>query len=459
MSTILVVDDELSMREFLKIFLEKEGYSIQMAVDGKNALDIIKGEEIDLVISDIKMEEMGGLDLLSYVKEIRNNIPFILITAFASPGDAVSAMKYGAFDYITKPFQIEELLSVILSALASVETKSISDDRESAMDFQGIIGKSRPMRQLFGKIRQIAPTNVNVLIYGESGTGKELVARAIHEQSEVAANNFVPVICSAIPETLFESELFGYKKGAFTGADNDKVGLLVTADQGTAFFDEIGELSLHVQTKLLRFLQEREVKRVGDNLTRQVNVRIISATNCDLEEEIRAERFREDLYYRLAVVPLRVPPLRERKEDILLLTDYFLEKYSKAFNKEAPSLSSYALEVLMGYNFPGNVRELENIIERGVAMATSNLILPESLDVIDTASEKDDKDEDKKVITVATGEDELFELGLERVIVRMEKELIQLALQKADNSKMKAAELLRISFRSLRYKTKKYNID
>ncbi len=424
MSTILIVDDELSMREFLQIFLEKEGYSVITAADGKNALDIIKQEDIDLVVSDIKMKTMGGLDLLSSTKEISSSIPFILITAFASPEDAVSAMKYGAFDYITKPFQIEELISVIYSALDSLDDSRLSEDDNFENGFRGIFGNSRPMRQLFERIKKIGPTHANVLIYGESGTGKELAAKALHEESEAAAHHFVPVICNAIPETLFESELFGYKKGAFTGADTDKTGLLVTADKGTAFFDEIGELSLQVQTKLLRFLQEREVKRVGDNQTRQVNVRIISATNRDLEEEIRAERFREDLYYRLAVVPVRMPPLRERKEDIPILVDYFLEKYSRAFNKEAPRLSSYALEVLMGYNFPGNVRELENIIERAV-----------------------------------TSEEELFDLGLEKVMARLEKELVQLALQKADNSKMKAANLLQISFRSLRYKTKKYMID
>ncbi len=460
MATILIVDDELSMREFLKIFLEKEGYAVKTAEDGKSALDIISQEEIDLIVSDIKMEEMGGLELLSSVKEFQGSIPFILITAFASPEDAVSAMKYGAFDYITKPFQIEELLSVIRSALASRKMGVVSEDHDFKNGFQGIIGNSRTMRQLFERIRTIGPTHANVFIYGESGTGKELVAKAIHERSGVANNAFVPIICNAIPETLFESELFGYKKGAFTGADSDKTGLLVTADQGTAFFDEIGELPLQIQTKLLRFLQEREVKRVGDNQTRQVNVRIISATNKDLEEEIRHERFREDLYYRLAVVPIRVPPLRERKEDIPLLADFFLDKYSKAFDKEAPSLSSYALEVLMDYNFPGNVRELENIIERGVAMATSNLILPESISVSGPPDpEKSNPEPGREDIPAVTGEDELFELGLEKVMVRLEKELIQRALQKTDNSKMRAADLLKISFRSLRYKTKKYNID
>ncbi|MFP3982366.1 MAG: sigma-54-dependent transcriptional regulator [Desulfurivibrionaceae bacterium] len=459
MPTILIVDDELSMREFLKIFLEKEGYSVQTAADGNSALKIIKRENVDLVVSDIKMEGMGGLDLLSSVKEI-SSLPFILITAFASPEDAVSAMKYGAFDYLTKPFQIEELIAVIRSALASsIETNAVSRDGESENGFRDIVGNSRTMRQLFDRIKKIGPTHANVLIYGESGTGKELVAKAIHQQSEAAARHFVPVICNAIPETLFESELFGYRKGAFTGADTDKTGLLVTADQGTAFFDEIGELSPQVQTKLLRFLQEREVKRVGDNRARQVNVRIISATNRDLEEEIRAERFREDLYYRLAVVPMRVPPLRERKEDIPLLADYFLRKYSQAFNKEAPTLSSYALEVLMGYDFPGNVRELENIIERGVAMATSNLILPESLNVLSPSSIKEDSAEKRTGIPSVASEKELFEHGLEKVMVSLEKEFIQLALQKAGNSKMKAADLLQISFRSLRYKIKKYNIE
>ncbi|MBC8318439.1 MAG: sigma-54-dependent Fis family transcriptional regulator [Desulfobulbaceae bacterium] len=468
MPTILVVDDELSMREFLKILLTKEGYTAETAVNGEDALGKIENSSIDLVISDIRMPGVGGLELLSTVKQSLPALPFIMITAFASPEDAVQAMKHGAYDYITKPFKVDEIKSVIRSALESKKNSQENSTDSSSATFEHIIGNSPEMLHVFDQITRVAPTHANVLIYGESGTGKELVAQAIHQNSNASSNHFVPIICNAIPETLFESELFGHIKGSFTGAATNKLGLLELADNGTAFLDEIGELSLMVQTKLLRFLQEREFKRVGDTKIRKVNVRIISATNRDLEEEILAKRFREDLFYRLAVVPLRMPPLRERKGDVPLLAEHFLKKYAKTFNKEVPQLSSYAMEVLMSYDFPGNVRELENIIERGVALSTSNIILPESL----TLSDAHRKGEVTSIPTETPVQsvsapaapptfstEHLFEQGLEQIIINLEKEMIEMALVKANQSKMKAAELLKISFRSLRYKIKKYNID
>ncbi len=456
MKTILVVDDELSMREFLGILLEKEGYRVLSAAEGNEALQITEKNNIDLVVSDIRMPGMNGLELLSALKQENAGLPVIMITAFASPDDAVTAMKNGAFDYITKPFNVDEIKGVIAAATA----KTAAPVPAGTDDFPEIIGQGPEMEKIFDLIKRIAPTPANVLIYGESGTGKELVAKAIHHHSKVRDQPFIPITCSAIPESLLESELFGHTKGSFTGAIADKAGLFQQADGGTAFLDEIGELTPIIQTKLLRVLQEREFMPVGSTRTRQVNVRIIAATNRDLEDEIIKGNFREDLYYRLAVVPIRVPPLRERKEDIPLLVEHFLEKYSKIMGKEIQTISSYGLEVLMEYDFPGNVRELENIIERGVALESSTIILPESL-ILSKHKQNNHGRERKNMplFTAADDEQELFDRGMEDVLLDVEQRMIRHALKKAGNSKMRAADLLKISFRSLRYKTKKYNID
>lgn len=458
MASLLVVDDELSMREFLKILLEKEGYKVFTAPNGKAAIDSIRKHPVDLVISDIRMPGMSGLDLLAAIKEMNSDIGVIMITAFASPDDAVTAMKNGAFDYITKPFNVDEIKNVIRSGLSK---KNTVNDQEQDNSFPEIIGQSQEMVKIFDLIKKIAPTPANVLIYGESGTGKELVAQAIHNHSRVADRPFVPITCSAIPESLLESELFGHVKGSFTGAIADKAGLFQLADQGTAFLDEIGELTPIIQTKLLRVLQEREFMPVGSTKTRSVNVRIIAATNRILEEEIISGKFREDLYYRLAVVPIRVPPLRERIGDVPLLVDHFLQKYAKILGKGVQTISSYGLEVLMEYDFPGNVRELENIIERGVALESSNIILPENLMLsIHRRNQQQPVEKfEQPLFVAAMNENELFERGMEDILYQLEKEMILHALDKASNSKMRAADLLKISFRSLRYKTKKYEID
>ncbi len=457
MTSILVVDDERSMRDFLKILLGKEGYQVETAADGNQALESIADHAFDLVLTDIRMDGMDGLELLNNIKELHPSLPVVMITAFASPDDAVFAMKNGAFDYVSKPFNVDEIKSVISSATSKKE--QVADAKSISASFPEIIGESREMVKIFEMIHRIAPTPANVLIYGESGTGKELVAQAIHRPSQVADQGVIPITCSAIPEELMESELFGHVKGSFTGAISDKQGLFQLADRGTAFLDEIGELSLIIQTKLLRVLQEREIKPVGGTRIQTVNVRIVAATNKILEEEIMAGRFREDLYYRLAVVPLRVPPLRERKGDVPLLVDFFLRKYCEAFGKEIQEISSYAMEVLMKYDFPGNVRELENIIERGVALESSNIILPESLTLSSFRCGKDETpDHARSPFQVVANEEELFAMGLEEVMAESEKKYIMAALEKSDNSKMRAAELLRISFRSLRYKVKKYAI-
>jgi two-component system, NtrC family, response regulator PilR len=460
MASVLIVDDERSMRDFLKILLEKEGHEVTTASSGASALDALDKHTVDVIVSDIRMPGMTGIELLETVKEHSPEMPIILITAFASPDDAVLAMKNGAFDYISKPFNVDEIKSVIESATS----KNIKNAKlqELSATFPEIIGKSREMLKIFDMIRRVAPTPANVLIYGESGTGKELVAQAIHDHSTVASHSFVPITCSAIPEDLMESELFGHVKGSFTGAINDKSGLFNEADNGTAFLDEIGELTPIIQTKLLRVLQEREIKPVGGTRTKSINVRIIAATNKILEDEIRAGRFREDLFYRLAVVPLRVPALRERKDDVPLLVKHFLKKYSRRLGKEIQEMSSYAMQVLMNYNFPGNVRELENIIERGVALESSNIILPESLSFAGGSKQAQQETalvSSNPLMQAAESEEELYDLGIERVIANLEKRLISHTLTKTNNSKMKAAELLQISFRSLRYKVKKYGLN
>jgi two-component system response regulator PilR (NtrC family) len=457
MRKILVVDDERSMRDFLTILLVKEGYDVMTARDGIQAQSIMNDNEFDLVISDIRMPAMNGLELLEFIKDQKPDLPVIMITAFASPDDAVKAMKNGAYDYITKPFNVDEIKSVTFNATNHIDSTLKEDQAE--LLFPNIIGKSREMLKIFDMISRIAPTPANVLIYGESGTGKELVAQAIHSKSKVHGHSFVPITCSAIPEDLMESELFGHVKGSFTGAIANKNGLFQEADQGTAFLDEIGELSPIIQTKLLRVLQEREIKPVGATKNLPIDVRIIAATNKILEDEIKNGNFREDLFYRLAVVPIRVPALRERKSDIPRLVNHFLLKYSRVLGKEVREISSYALEVLMSYDFPGNVRELENIIERGVALESSNIILPENLSLSNALgkTKPTDSGENSPFLAVSN-EQELFDRGLDDVIETIEKRLISHALDKTGNSKTKAAELLRVSFRSLRYKVKKYEL-
>jgi two-component system response regulator PilR (NtrC family) len=460
MPSILVVDDELSMREFLKILLEKEGYDVTTAAEASSALELFDNQEFDLILSDIKMPGIGGLSLLEKIKETDSSVPVIMITAYASPENAVFAMKSGAFDYITKPFKVDEIIKIIKSAI-SASTQSKTDEAAAKIDsFHGIIGKSPEMLKIFDLITRIAPSPASILIYGESGTGKELVAQAIHKLSAVNHKPFVPITCSAIPESLLESELFGHVKGSFTGAIANKVGLFELADGGSVFLDEIGELTPLIQTKLLRVLQERELKRVGGTDTVKVNVRIIAATNKDLEDEIIAGRFREDLFYRLAVVPLRVPPLRERKGDVPLLVDHFLKKYSERMAKDVQEISSYAMKVLMEYDYPGNVRELENIVERGVALEASNIILPESLTL--STYKKEGKPAENENISEAfisvKSEDDLYSQGLDNVMATLEKKMLEHALVKTANSKIRAAELLKISFRSLRYKVQKYDI-
>lgn len=448
MAKILVVDDELSMREFLEILLKKEGHEVICAEDGRKALSMFRAEPFDLSILDIKMPKMDGLELLRKVKEFSPNTAVIMVTAYASPEDAIAAMKAGAYDYLTKPFKLDEIKEVIRHALSKLARKAMEE--APAGIFYNLVSHSPKMLKIFDLIRQVGLTKTNVLISGESGTGKELVARAIHQISPRQGKPFVTINCSAIPENLMESELFGHAKGAFTGAVSSKKGLFEIAHGGTVFLDEIGDLSPFIQVKLLRVIQEREFNPVGETETVSVDVRLIAATNKDLEQEIIKGRFREDLFYRLNVVHIHLPPLRERQEDIPLLAQYFLEKYSRELGKDIRSISSYVLNTLIGYNFPGNVRELENIIERGVALENSNIILPESL----VLSEYKEKKKKGLPFIKLTPEG----LDLDEELGRLERELIKQALELSNGVIKKAADLLHLSFRSLRWKIQKYGL-
>ncbi len=453
MARILVVDDDQGMREFLEIMLNQEGYSVSTASDAGKALSRCRKETFDLIITDLKMPKMDGIGFLREVKDLTPETLVILITAYASGETAVTAMHEGAYDYIEKDFAIDDLKKIIRDALAK---KGVRRDDvlflkgvEGAAGFGNMIGNSREMLKLYATIKKVADTPANVLILGESGTGKELVARAIHVNSARVTMPFMVINCGGIPETLLESELFGYVKGSFTGAYTDKPGLFEMARGGTVFLDEIGELPPLLQVKLLRVVQEKTFRRIGGADDIHVDVRIVSATNQNLAENVQTGSFREDLYYRLNVIPLHLPPLRERKEDIPALTRHFIEKYSREFGKEIKTISAYALELLIQYPFPGNIRELENIIERSVALETSNIILPENLILSQAMAKKED---DRLSELPDTG------IALNDELAKFERSMIEKALLKAQGSKTRAAELLKISYDSLHYRSEKLGI-
>ncbi len=454
MAKILVVDDDSGMREFLEIMLVREGYQVKCAANGREGLNLCKNNEFDLIIADLKMPKVDGIDLLKGVKEIHPETMFILITAYASGETAVAAMKEGAYDYIEKNFDVEDLKDTVRDAL---NKKGIQEENalfmksvEEAVSFGDLIGNSKELLKVYSLITKVADTTTNVLITGESGTGKELVAKAIHENSTRINMPFVVINCGGIPENLLESELFGYMKGSFTSAYSDKAGLFENARKGTVFLDEIAELPPVLQVKFLRVIQEKTFRRIGGSEDINVDVRFIFATNQDLEQKVKDGSFREDLYYRLNVIPINIPPLRDRKEDIPALTKYFIEKYSRDFGKEIKKISSYAMGLLMEYRFPGNVRELENIIERSVALETSNIILPENL----VLSENSKLDRDY-AINIDIPEEGI---NLNEEIAKIEREFIRKALQKAEGSQKKAAKYLNVSFDSLRYRLEKLDI-
>ncbi|MCF8035908.1 MAG: sigma-54 dependent transcriptional regulator [Desulfobacteraceae bacterium] len=456
---LLIVDDELSMREFLEIMLSKEGYRVESAESGKQANAMLERETYDLALCDIRLGDISGLEVLRKAKQVNPDTVVIMISAYATAENAVEAMNEGAYDYLPKPFNNDELKQTIAKALElktlSDEKKRIDDELRESLHFDLLVGNSPRMKHIYAIIEQVAPTQTSVMITGESGTGKELIAKAIHNQSDRHDKPFIVINCGSIPETLMESEFFGYKKGAFTGANQDKKGLFEAADKGTVFMDEVGELSAQMQVKLLRVVQERSFKPVGGNDDISVDIRIIAATNKQLEDEVIAGRFREDLYYRLNVVEIKVPPLRERKADLRALAQHFLEKYSRQAGKEITKISSYAVDLLQKYDFPGNIRELENLIERSVALSTTNILLPDNLSLSIHKRRWIEGIENRRfdLDDVANG------VALDNILAEIERAYLEKALSCANGNKNKAAELLGISFRSFRYRCSKLDIE
>jgi len=434
--TILIVDDEESLRHSLKMALE-EKYQLFFAKNGHEALKIIKKEAIDLVLLDIRLPEIDGIEVLERIKDIDETIVIIMITAVLTVNTAVAAMKKGAYDYITKPFNVDELQSLVEKGLEkrNLQRENIflrSEMLEGAK-FERLVGRSPKIKEVFKLIDEVAGSNSTILIHGESGTGKELVASAIHARSKRKDKLFVPVNCAAIPENLLESELFGHEKGAFTGAFERHIGKFEMADGGTIFLDEIGSLPLPMQGKLLRTIQEKTIERIGGGHPIPVDARIISATNSDLIQSVKSKVFREDLFYRLKVIPIDIPPLRERKEDISLLIKYFLDSYNREFNKKIKGFKKDALHLLENYKWPGNVRELENLLERLVVLGKDDYISKEKL-----PPEIDGGSEAGKI------DIKFSDASLKEATEKFEAEFIKRALEKAGGSKVKAAELLGI---------------
>jgi two-component system response regulator PilR (NtrC family) len=446
---ILIVEDEKSMREVLKILLEGERYEVVSASDGLEGLSYLANDIFDLVITDVKMPKVDGFELLKKTKEISPDTIVIMITAFGTTEAAIEAMKSGAYDYINKPFKIDEIRLIVEKAIEkkrlSEEVSLLRKKVKTTCRLENIIGQSPQMQELFRLIPKVAQSTSNVLIVGESGSGKELVAAALHNLSNRKDRNFVAVNCAAFPEGLLESELFGHMRGSFTGALHNKQGLFEIADSGSLFLDEIGEMPINLQAKLLRVLENGSFRRVGGTTDIKVDVRVISATNKDVKEELAFSRFREDLYYRLNVVPIHIPPLRERKEDIPLLVEHFLRKISSQPRK----ITSEAMRTLVSYPWKGNVRELENVIERTVLLTEKEEITPAEL-----PSEILGYTDNTKEIP------ELTEAGIDidAIIGDLEKRYLLKALEKSGGVKKEAAKLLNLSFRSFRHRLSKYEI-
>ncbi len=443
---LLIVDDEENIRNGLKRALTLDGYDVEVAADGEEALKKLDEEDIDLLITDLKMPKVTGEELMKETLQKYPHIPVIVLTGHGTIENAVEAMRRGAYDFITKPLNIDKLSLVVKRALENSSLKrqnrELLKQLKQKYSFENIIGKSPAMKKVFETIELVAPSRANVLIYGESGTGKEMIADAIHHNSPRRDKPYIKVHCAAIPETLLESELFGHEKGAFTGAIARKRGRFELANGGTIFLDEIGELSLQMQVKLLRVVQEREFVRVGGEESIKVDVRIISATNKDLREEVKKGNFREDLYYRLNVVSIFVPPLRERKDDIPLLVHKFIEEFSRENNKEIEGITNGALQALMSYNWPGNVRELRNVIE-SVVVLTKNKVITE---------------EDLPPYILSKEEESYLKLPAGISLQEAEKRLIQFTLENTGGNKTKASEILKIGRKTLHRKIDEYGL-
>lgn len=453
MQRILVVDDELNMRLVLKAMLEKENYEVATAFNGLKALDILENSDVAVIVTDLKMPGLDGMGLLEKVVSDYPSIPVIIITAHGTIDTAVDALKKGAFDYITKPFEQDDLKNVINKAF---KTRLFNEDElilsPDEIDRHEIIGSSESMAEIFDTIKKVAPTTTTILITGETGTGKELVANAIHRNSIRKNHPFIKINCSAISENLLESELFGYERGAFTGAISRKPGRFELAHKGTLFLDEVGDIPKEMQVKLLRVIQDHEFERVGGLQTIKVDVRLIAATNRNLLQEVKEGKFRADLYYRLNVLPVHLSTLRERTEDITPLTDYFVEKFNKKLNRNVKHIDSEVREILFNYRWPGNIRELENLIERLVLMAKGDSIvledIPEELKCLEETAPislpEDHKKSFKDIIKGKTAE--------------IEKQMILRVLEKCDGNITKAARWLGLSRRGLHLKMEKYNL-
>ena len=453
MSSILVVDDEKSLRDFLAIMLEEEGYKVFTAHSADSAVKLIKENIFDLVLTDIRMGKSSGINVLESAQKILPDTPVVMMTAYASAETAVDAMKKGAYDYISKPFKIEDVQLIVKNAIEkkklSVENRLLKTALNDRFQLSNIIGKSATFQRIFDLIEKVSRSNATVLIHGESGTGKEMVAKAIHFNSNRKNYPFVSVNCGALPENLLESELFGHEKGAFTSADTLKLGLMESANKGSFFLDEIGEAPLSIQVKLLRVLQENEILRLGATKAIPVDLRIIAASNRNLSSLVSDKVFREDLYYRLNVIPIHLPPLRDRKEDIPDLVEFFISKYNSKHKKDfIKSVEPETMRFFENYTWPGNVRELENVIERAVVLETGESIQKSSLpeEIFGAIPH----------IQVPTMAEE--KIDLERTLDQIEKKMLSNALVQADGIINKAAKQLNLSFRSMRYRIQKHQL-
>jgi DNA-binding NtrC family response regulator len=451
-STILVADDEPDIRELFQDLLEPSGAQVRLANSGAEALEVLEANSIDLAILDVRMPDPDGLTLLKQLREQGNDLPVIIVTAQESSTITIEAMQHGAYDYIAKPFDPDSMLTMVERALEyrrrtqqahTVDTKRQSKDKDPR---DVLIGRSAPMQEVYKLIGRVANSDVTVLITGESGTGKERVAQAIHQTSNRRDKPFVTVNCAALPETLLESELFGHEKGAFTGAMSQRKGRFEQAAKGTIFLDEVGEMSPATQKKLLRVLQERSFERVGGNVTIKSTARVIAATNRDLQQDVVEGHFREDLYYRLNVINIHMPPLRERKDDIPLLVEYFLSRQPKRSDGSPPRLTDETLEWLHTYEWPGNVRQLENAIERAIVLAQGQLIEPEQL--LMPGDEIQHEDQDYLLLSALAGLLKRGE-GLDTMLHRVRTQLVSLALQQKEGDRTAAAQMLGISEQEL----------
>lgn len=451
---ILVVDDEENLRHMLKVLLGKQGYQVDLAANGEDALRMALGTNYDFILSDINMPVMDGAEFLTKAVAAGIQSTVIMMSAYGTMDTAIECMKKGAYDYISKPFKNDEILLVLKKAAErerlKSENKRLKEELKREYSFSDIVSRNQRMQEIFSLIRKVSDFKTTILILGESGTGKELIARALHRNSGRKNAQFVAVNCGAIPHALLESELFGHVKGAFTDASTDKTGLFEQANGGTLFLDEIGEMPLLLQVKLLRVLQDEEIRPVGSSTVKKINVRVVSATAKDLEQEVAANRFREDLYFRLNVLGITLPPLRERSEDTPLLADHFLAKYGERFGKGGVRLSQEALRVLVGYHWPGNVRELENCMERGLLLCEGDLLdveaLPESL-----RGKSNPREAAANILPDM--------LSIKKAEEILERELIKRALEKTGGNRTHAARLLEISHRSLLYKLKEYEME